>query len=77
LETGTPPAINVTSAEDLQNRTDRKGNVMLSASNIGNRFAAALSALALSIVLISGTVTTPAATAAPAQFVSAYVGAVA
>jgi hypothetical protein len=64
----------MTSAEDPRNRTDKKGNVMLSASNIGNRFAAALSALALSIVLISGTVTTPAATAAPAQFASAYVG---
>lgn len=50
---------------------------MLSVSNIGNRFAAAVSALALSVVLISATVTTPSAEAAPAQFASAYVGAVA
>lgn len=50
---------------------------MLSVSNFGSRFAAAFSALALSVVLISGTVTMPKTEAAPAQFASAYVGALA
>jgi hypothetical protein len=62
---------------DPQDQTNSKGNVMLSVSNIGSRFAAAFSALALSVVLISGTVTMPKTEAAPAQFASAYVGAVA
>lgn len=50
---------------------------MLNISNFGSRFAAAFSAFALSVVLISGTVSMPEANAAPAQFASAYVGAIA
>ncbi len=46
---------------------------MISLSNIAGRFAAAASALALSLVLISGTVATPT----PAFAHTAYVGVVA
>ncbi len=40
--------------------------------NLGNRFAAAVSAIALSFAMIAGTVTVPAAADSP-QFASAFV----
>ncbi len=48
---------------------------MTQASNLGSRLAAAASAFALSLFLISGTVSTPAT--AQAQSAGAYVGVVA
>jgi hypothetical protein len=50
---------------------------MSTVSNYSSKISAAICALALSVVLISGTVTTPNTEAAPAQFASAYVGALA
>lgn len=50
---------------------------MSTVSNSGSRIAAAVCALALSLAMISGTVSTPQQAPAPAKFASAYVGAVA
>ncbi len=48
---------------------------MTNSNNFSNRIAAAVSALALSLVLITGTVSTPSV--AQAHGASAYVGAIA
>lgn len=71
---GTPPAIRLASRAAARTQVQTRGIEMNRNHAFGNRLAAALSAFALSLVMISGTVSVPAKAAASAQ---AYVGEIA
>lgn len=71
---GTPPANKLASRATARTQVQTRGIEMNRNHAFGNRLAAALTAFALSLVMISGTVSVPAKAAASAQ---AYVGEIA